>query len=54
MWTKNKKLVFEYENIRHLQNGLSKIVAELYIFLKKDHPENIEISSKEDQNIECK
>jgi len=35
----NQKLVFEYENIRHLVNGLAKIVSDIHVKFKDDHPE---------------
>tara|TARA_R110000772_G_scaffold206032_1_gene316690 strand:- start:288 stop:512 length:225 start_codon:yes stop_codon:yes gene_type:complete len=46
-------LVFEYENIRHLQNNLSRIVAELFVSIKKDHPEFKNLQSRDKQDINC-
>lgn len=35
----NQKIIFEYENIRHLVNGLAKIVSDIHVQFENDHSE---------------
>ena len=47
-----QKIVFQYENIRHLVNNLSKIVGELHIRFSKDHPKLTELQTQEKTTID--
>jgi hypothetical protein len=51
---RNGKIVFEYENIRHLVNSLARIVSDIHMKFKKDSPELSNLQTREQNNINTK
>jgi hypothetical protein len=51
---RNKKIVFEYENIRHLVNSLAKIVSDIHVKFSKENPELSKLQTRMGNTINTK
>jgi len=51
---RNKKIVFEYENIRHLVNSLARIVSDIHVKFSKENPELAKLQTRMGNNINTK